>query len=406
MGVLVVAAAAVGAVIGIAGDARAGDGIRPRTPVTWPEDVPCLLEVDRAVAATVELPYAIPFEDPMAGASITRDEVPDGRRQQFFAFAADIDPRVAMPEWISWDDVTAAAALGLTDPATVEDAWVLESHPLLAELFVRIDPDDARRPITFATAAAGASWDTSMLAPGTYVVRAYTWDPWPNLWAHPRRGAVRVFDDVDDPALVPALAVGIDTAVLHRNELGMLHGCVAAPVGTTLSAAWADFTDPDGAFTEFGAIEVSGDEIAIPFEPPEALWGKFAVVRVTAIDPAGLRYDAFVPESITILASDAPSDCEGGSFVEGCSTSSGDGGTTDPGTLGAGTGASEAGTTESSGSVTGSTEGGGSAASPVDAAGGCGCRHSQPGARALVLGIAMAWLGRRRTRRHHKQTRP
>jgi hypothetical protein len=307
----------------VAGEAAAIDGVRPRTPVVWPDDVPCLVTVDRSATAVVNLPYGIPFDDPPAGEPLSDDEVADGRRHQFIAFSADLDPRVPMPAWIAMDDVYAAAMLGLVDPAEVDPASVLEGHPQLGDTFVRIDPDDERRPITFATAEAGAGWDTSAVAAGTYVVRAYTWDPWPNMWSPPRRGVVRVVDDAGDPSLVPALSIGLADPVLHRNERGTLDGCLAAAPGTELSAAWADFNDVAAAWTTFADGLVADDGVvAIPFDPPEALWGGFAALRVSAVDPSRLRFDAYVPGPITILASDAPTGCEGAG-ESGCESSSG-----------------------------------------------------------------------------------
>ncbi|MFO0632226.1 MAG: hypothetical protein U0168_05175 [Nannocystaceae bacterium] len=367
----------------------------------WPDDVPCLLEVDRTRDAVVVLPYTIALEDPPAGEDITDDEVADGRRQQFLAFAADIDPRLALPEWITDADVQAAAAKGLVDPATVQPQAVLEHVPALADVLVRIDADDARRPITFAVADAGAAWDTSGIAAGTYVVRAYTWDPRPSAWALPRRGAVRVFDALDDPALVPALAVSIEPAVLHRDELGMIHGCLAAPAGTTLSAAWADFTDVDGGFTEFAEGIVAADGvIAIEFTPPEALWGGFGVLRVRATDPQGLVYDAFVPDRVTVLATDAPPDCET-AFVDGCGSSSSSAG-----------GSDERGDADTTGTAAGTSSGAAgsssstSAAAPADdgaAAHGCGCSAARS---CGGTGMALLLIASRRRRTRGIAARP
>jgi hypothetical protein len=370
-------------------DAHAIDGVRPRTPVLWPDDVPCLVEVDRTIDPIVNLPYAIPFEDPPAGESITDDEVSDGRRHQFLAFSQDIDPRLALPPWISWDDIMRAALLGLVDPATVQPDAVLDGHPVLGDIFVRIEPDDARRPITFDAAMMGADWDTSPVAAGTYVLRGYTWDPWPNFWAAPRRGVVRVYDDVDDPTLVPALAIGIDDTSLYRDQIGTITGCLAAPPGTTLSAAWADFTDEAGAYTTFVEDVIADDGVvAIELVPPEALWGGFAAIRVTAIDPSGLRYDAFVPERITILASATP--CQ-----EGCGTSSDDGNADS--TSGDGTSSSPA---ETSGSGPASTtmpsEGTSSGAPETPSethADGCGC--GAPSAASPLM-LCVLLLRRRR----------
>jgi len=393
--------------------AHAGDGIRPRTPVVWPADVPCMVTVDRGVDPVVNLPYSIALEDPIAGESITDDEVVDGRRHQFLAFRSDIDPRVAMPEWIAWADVTAAAALGLVDPAIVPDDRVLDTHPVLGTEVVRIDADDARRPITFDAADAGADWDTSTVAAGTWVVRAYTWDPWPNRWALPRRGAVRVVDDATMPIVAPALSVAMDPPILHRDEVGMIDGCIVADEGTVLSAAWADATDPAAPFVDFANdVPVEGDAIAIEFAPPEALWGKFAVLRVSATDPDGRRYDAFVADRITVLATDAGGECEdGGGFVMGCGSSSGDpmSGEASVGTTAVddsgGTTTTIGTTTTTTTTTTGASEAT-TSADAVPAQAGCGCASGAPRGFPYLLAIAGLVARRRFGGRRDRPRRP
>ena len=179
--------------------AHAIDGVRPRTIAQWPDDVSCMTVVDRSVSPIGHFGYRIAVEDPPRGMAITEDEVEDGRRHQFLAFP-DVDPRLAMPEWITWADVARAAEKGLVDPARVVDAWVLETHPVFAPTFVRIDLDDARRPITFAAAEGGVDWDTAGVLAGGWVVRAYTWDPWPNAWSDVRPGVIAIVDGPDPAA--------------------------------------------------------------------------------------------------------------------------------------------------------------------------------------------------------------
>jgi hypothetical protein len=371
--------------------ARAEDGIRPRTPVVWRSDTPCMLTVDRSVDPIVNLPYAIALEDPPEGESISDDEVADGRRHQFLAFRTDIDPRIAMPQWISHTDVMAASLLGLVDPASVDDDEVLDTHPVLGTELVRIDADDARRPITFAAADAGVDWDTSAFAAGTWVVRAYTWDPWPSRWALPRRGAVRIIDDAASPMVSPALAVAMDPPILHKDAIGTIEGCIVADEGTVLSAAWALATDPAAELVEFASdIPMDGDTIAIDFAPPEALWGTFAVLRVSAIDPDGRRYDAFVADRITVLATESG----------GESSSSGDpssGGSSADTTSVADTGGATSNDATTSGGTT--TTSGGSEATTAEqssqSSSGCGCASTVPRATPHLL-LFLGLLPRRR----------
>ena len=97
--------------------------------------------------------------------------------------------------------------------------------------------DDQRRPITFAAAAEPVVWDTSGVAPGTWVIAGYTWEPPYNLW---RRApwVVRVFDDDSDPALMqPALTIGSTPEVLVEDQEIDLDLCVAADPQATVRIA-------------------------------------------------------------------------------------------------------------------------------------------------------------------------
>ncbi len=368
--------------------AHAGDGVRLRTPVRWPSDIDCLRIVDRSSTPVWNLPYEIAAEDPPRGQSLTEDELPDGRRHQFFAFSRDIDPRLALPEWITWADAMRAVDAGLADPH-VEDAWVMETHPELATSFLRINDDDDRRPITFEAAAQGVDWDLGDVPPGTYVVRAYTFDPFPNLWAKPRPGAIAVVDGSDTGAQAPSLSVSVEHDVVHRDQTARLLGCIRAMEGTTLSAQWAFFFDLDSTWeTLVTDVPIEGDTFELTFDPPESLWGSFAVVRVTATDPSGRSYTAYVPDRITVLNTDAEGGDEGGDAgaTEGTGPSTSDTGMPDP----------EGDTTSAS---TGTTET--SAAPGPDHAhptGGCGCRLDPPRPWGWLL-VALFATRCRRARR-------
>jgi hypothetical protein len=389
---------AVGSVVALASAAAAaGDGIRPRTPVVWPDDTPCSLTVDRSVDPVAQLPYTIAAEDPPAGETTTADEVADGRRHQFFAFSTDIDPRIAMPEWITDADVLAAAALDLAEPDTIEPDAVLESHSVLADTFVRIDADDARRPITFAVADAGVDWDTSELATGAWVVRAYTWDPWPSLWASPRPGVVAVADDADPGSHAPAHAVHATSEVLYRDDVGSIVGCLVAMDGTEVTAEWTFFDEPDGEWVAFVQDEpVVGDAFELAFAPPEPLWGRFAVIRVTATDPMDRSSIAYVAKRITVLDSDAPPECA--TEPDACATTSGESaGSSSESAPDATTSAADG---ESSTDAGAGTSSGPSIDMPEPGGSGCSCAadHRVNAGEQLVL-IVVVGLGVRRRRR-------
>jgi hypothetical protein len=396
------ASAAIGISTGslASADAAAGDGIRPRTPVVWPADVPCSVRVDRSVAPIVHLAYEIAVEDPPAGEAVTDDEVADGRRHQFFAFASDIDPRIAMPDWITMADVDAAAELDLVDPAAIEADAVLEAHSVLAATFLRIDADDARRPITFAAADAGVDWDTTGLATGGWVVRAYTWDPWPNRWAAPRPGVVVVGDGPDAADHAPALAISIEDDVLYRDELGTITGCVAAMDGTTVTAEWTFFDEPAGEWQSFATDEpLAGDALVLAFAPPEPLWGRFAVIRVTATDPMDRSWTAYLQARVTVLASDTPADCD--AVPSSCDTS--DGGSSGSSEATAASETTVAGEDESTGNESTST---GVAQDDPRSSGGSGCScaadHRDDSVAAAALGGIVCVFARRRRSRHRR----
>jgi hypothetical protein len=385
-------------VIGLAPvTAAAGDGIRPRTIVLWPDDVPCSITALRAIDPIVHLSYAIAAEDPPAGEAITQDEVADGRRHQFFAFASDIDPRIAMPEWIAPADVMAAADMGLVDPAVLEPDDVLETHGVLADTFVRIDPDDARRPITFAAAEAGVDWDTTGLSTGAWVVRAYTWDPWPSRWAAPRPGVVAIADDADPGSHAPAHAVQTASEVLHRDEVAAIEGCISAMDGTTVTGEWTFFDDIDAAWVPFVEdVPVEGNAFALAFAPPESLWGRFAVLRVTATDPLDRVYIAYVQHRVTVLASDRPQDCD--PIEDACDTDNGS-------TSGSSDGAAADATSSSQTGESSSTSGNATSSAPAEdehanSGAGCSCAADhETGGLVLVALTGFTYVASRRRKR-------
>jgi hypothetical protein len=143
---------------------HAGDGIRPRTPMTW-NDTPCATLVDRTATPTVNVAYGVAFDD----TEITADEVDDGRRHQFFATCRDNGRHELLPRWITQADVDAADAVGIVPKGGIEAAQILEGNPAWDGCWVRINADDDRRPITAARpppASTGTS-PTSRPAPGS-----------------------------------------------------------------------------------------------------------------------------------------------------------------------------------------------------------------------------------------------
>jgi hypothetical protein len=304
----------------------------PRTPVDW-SDAPCLTIIDRSVDGPIHpLHYAIPFEDTMLSA----DEPPDSRRHQFFAFCRDHYFEDQQPNWISLADLDVAVGLGLGLYEGIDlESDVLDQALRWQDCFMRINADDERRPITFAAAAEPVLWDTSSLAPGTYVVEAYTWEPWFNRWTeHPG-----VFRIVDEPAAAhpPAAALNFPEQVVMVGDEATLGGCVDAMPGATMDLAWAlggGGTEPQwNAFAS--DLPVRNGSFTLPFPGPEPAVGHYLLVRLDVEDPLGRTWTAHSSKYIGVIGKPPePGDetasgdeSEGGAGTD--ETGAGDAGNTD-----------------------------------------------------------------------------
>lgn len=375
---------------------HAGDGIRPRTPMTW-NDTPCATLVDRTATPTVNVAYGVAFDD----TEITADEVDDGRRHQFFATCRDNGRHELLPRWITQADVDAADAVGIVPKGGIEAAQILEGNPAWDGCWVRINADDDRRPITAAQAAAGVDWDLTDVTPGTWVVQGYVWDPVFNEW-HRRPGFVKVHDG-DPDALPPSVGVMIPEIQLFKDGVATIDGCVDAVDGTVLDAYWAE-EDEDPQWVPFLEGEpVDGPTFALDFDPDDSMAGTSVLIRVDAVDPMDRTGTGYAFNRVTILELDDPDACdEGGGFVAspGCADSGGE--DTDGGMA---TGTDDGSTATAGDDATTSVEPTGSSA-PQDGDGGgdgggsgCGCRAT-PGPRGAVLALGLLGLAalRRRVR--------
>jgi hypothetical protein len=297
-----------------------------RTPVDW-SGAPCLTVIDRSVGGPIyPLQYAIPFEDTM----LSEDEPPDSRRHQFFAFCRDHYFEDQLPNWISLADLDVAVELGLGLYEGLDLEYdVLDQALRWQGCFMRINADDDRRPITFAAAAEGVAWDTSSLVAGTYVVEAYTWEPWFNRWTeHPG-----VFRIIDDPAAAhpPAAALTFPEQVVTVGEEATLGGCVDAMPGSTMDLAWAlGGSGVDPQWLVFASdVPVRNGSFTLPFIGPEAAIGHYLLVRLDVEDSLGRAWTAYSSEYIGVIAMPPmPSDSGEESEDSGGSGDSGDGGET------------------------------------------------------------------------------
>ena len=350
--------------------AHAGNGAHIRTPVDW-SGAPCMTVIDRSLDPNHAFDYAVPFED----TALTDDEVADSRTHQFFAFCRDRYHGSQLPGWVSEPDVEAAVNKGLGDPSELDlELDVLANAPDWAECWTAITADAERRPITFASAAAPVVWDTSGLAPGTWVIDGYTHEPWTNLWtAHP--GVVKIVDDPDPAASGPAASLDFAELEVDFGELAPISGCVHAMPGTTMSLSWALATiNGEPSWVEFAAeVAVEGASFELNFEPPAETVSNPVLIRADLLDPMGRSWTAYSRNVIGVQDAGSSEGCDEGGFVGGpC-------GDTETGSAPSETGA------------------------PADedsAGGGCNCSTHARGDQALgwAWGLALVGLIRRRRR--------
>jgi hypothetical protein len=275
-----------------------GHGEHPRTPVEWTVDdqaPACMTLVDRSIDPVVHLQYEVPFDDVCYTPTVTND-----RTHDFVAFCRDHAPLDFLPRWMTTAD--AVEAEPIYGPIEPDD--VLETNAAWADCWWRLD-DVGRRPITAEQASQGVDWDTSDLAPGSYVIAGYTYEPAFNLW-WPHDGAFKVHDG--DPAAVgPAVALVQTKIIRYRDELGELEGCVDAIDGAELVLSWA-VADYDAQWEELSTIDVPGAAFSASFPMLEVWWGQAINLRVEVVDPMGRSSVAYLKPSMFVINDDASTD--------------------------------------------------------------------------------------------------
>ncbi|HEY8379941.1 MAG TPA: hypothetical protein VIK91_25800 [Nannocystis sp.] len=371
----------------VAAPAWAGNGGHPRTPVEWPDDVPCMTVVDRSRSAVVHFPYGILYED----TELTPDELPTSRRHQFIAFCRDHSPHEPPPTWLSWTDVTTWTdwvMMSMLDqePLLLGDEDVLETSSVYGDCFVRITADDARRPITFAEANKGVDWDTSGLPAGAYIVQGYTWEPAINIWSK-RPGVVHVVDSPDPGASSPAAALTNDEAYVFAGQTLELRGCARAMPGATLSGFWTPVDGEPGWQPFVTGVPLEGDAIALAFTPPAAAIGQTIALRVDVTDPLARTFSAYPARLVEVWPATG-----GTTTTTGCEATCG---ASEPGEA-----ASETGGAPTTGGTTAGASSGGAETSTGASEGpasptGCGCRAEAAGSWGPALWVALARRRRR-----------
>lgn len=298
--------------------AEAANGNRQRTPVVW-ADGACSAVVDQSTNPVVHFDYAVALEeDPEAR---TGDEVDDSRTHQFLAIAEqDIGE---MPVWISQADVERAklvdpevVALGDVDPEEILET----TSRFPAGSWVRITPDDARVPITFDQAAMGVDWDTTGVAPGTYVVWGYTWEPLINLWI-PRPGFVKVIASAAQAAEAgPSIALLPDEGAIAAGSAYNVPGCADVEAGSTVTLEWGEAVGTTISAwivaTEDEPIE--GGALVLQFVPPDEAVGKNIHLRATVTDADGRSYVAYTNKVLSVTPDLSPDPDEDDGGGRGC----------------------------------------------------------------------------------------
>jgi MYXO-CTERM domain-containing protein len=312
-----------------------------------------------------------------------------------------------LPNWITQADVDAAAAKMLTDPNSVAPEDILDQSPAWQGCFVRITPDSARLPITFAQAMMGVDFETMGIPAGAYSIWGYTWEPLFNLWKL-RPGVVKVVDVPDPAQSGPALALQLPMGdpIFYKDQKGTFTACVDAMDGSEVTLLWSLASDGSG-WTPIGAAEpvVQGDN-TFDIDMPMPTWGTDFLLRADIEDPMGRTYTAYYSEIITVLAADDPSGCSdmgGGGFIgdPGCTAGSSGSGPSS-GTSGSGGSASASGS--GSGGSAGTASGGttdtsGTSGTKENGGGGCACTSgAAPRHGAVALPLVWAFLARRRRR--------
>ena len=260
----------------------------------------------------------------------TATEVEDGRTLQFFAFRGHFITNP--PNWITWDDVTRAAAAPASAPESqdVDDADVLETaDDWPADTWIRITGDDERVPISHAQAELGVTWDTTGVAQGTYVLGAYTWDPARNAWSV-RWGAIRVVDDASDLTGAPPSIFFPDEPglALKVGESHVMALCVAAMEGSTVTASYAVL---EGALepTWIPWLEdedASEGAFELKYVPDPSTANRVVRLKAEITDPQGRAYTAYSPPITVVPEAAGEDDDNGGDDETETDSDSGQGG--------------------------------------------------------------------------------
>jgi hypothetical protein len=292
-------------------------------PPIYGED-PCITVVDAHAAELWSIPYMVAYDDTLLEDGDIR--LPDAKTHQFFALRGDVlmsptgfelvpfessgdsapEQRVVLPLWINQSDVDRAAAAvegsGTTFVATdVPSAAILDMQPALVERALRIDPDDARRPITSGSAERGITFAPAAWPPGLYTIAAYIFSPPFNGWA-PKPGVVNIMSAEQH---APAAILWPVAAVVRSFQGRRVHACIDAPQGTTVRGTFRVHERPELGWQEWLAEEPlpNGTEVLERcFHTPDPqLTGSFRL-RLELRAPDGSLIATHSPDTLTALS--------------------------------------------------------------------------------------------------------
>lgn len=303
---------ALGAALAPGRGAQAANGNKPRVAVVW-SAADCATIVDQSTAPVVHFDYTIASEEDPADR--TADEVDDSRTHQFFAFAKQ-DFAGDPPRWIAHADIIRAS---MVDPEVVEaeidPEEILEDTTRFgAADWVRITPDDARVPISFAQAAMGVDWDTTSVAPGTYEIWGYTWEPVLNLWNR-RGGFVKVIASAAAAdGAGPSIALLADEAQITAGAPYTPPGCADVGPDATVTLQWGESvgTVEPSWQTAIEDEAIDSGALGLAFVPPDEAGGKSIRLRAIVTDGDGRTYTAYAPGVLVVAPNPDPGGDDGG----------------------------------------------------------------------------------------------
>jgi len=284
--------------------AGAANEAHVRTPVLWLPTPACGVVVERTPGLSLHLEYELPLED----TTLTPDELDDSRTHQFFGFCRQRPATELLPNWITRDDLDRSVDAGFLDPAPAGLLVPLDEDPNWAGCFTRLTPDDARRPITFDSAAAGVDWKLDGLPIGVWSVAGYTFEPDLNLWS-PRPGFTKIVDDLGDPDQdLPALALVAGQQTLKAGTVIDLAGCADVITPATVTLEWSPFVpDLDWHAADVHSLDrqtldrhrVAEGSLSLPFTVPSDVSGEI-LIRAHIEDALGRRYTAHAPSRFAV----------------------------------------------------------------------------------------------------------